>query len=233
MCGKFTAQASWGDVVAFSQPLTSDGGEGSGGEGDGGDQIVTFRVGSMLPVIVWDGALQKRVIVKMRWGFPDRIDWKRPKPIHARAETIDVRPQFRKAFKDGQRGIVAVKTFNEGEEVPTKTGGTKTRQWTIDPRPPKARGFAFLWDTFPIPHFEEALTACVMVTVPANQLVRDNIKSLEPDPRMPAILEDDAWPAWLGETWAPPEEVKALLKTMEGVNWLAAPEPQKPRPQRR
>jgi hypothetical protein len=31
MCGKFTALASWGEVVAFSQPLTEQGG------GDGGD----------------------------------------------------------------------------------------------------------------------------------------------------------------------------------------------------
>jgi hypothetical protein len=33
MCGKFTALASWSEVVAFSQPLTESG----GGEGPGGD----------------------------------------------------------------------------------------------------------------------------------------------------------------------------------------------------
>jgi hypothetical protein len=33
--------------------------------------------------------------------------------------------------------------------------------------------------------------------VPANELIRRTIKSQEDDPRMPAILEDDAWSTWL------------------------------------
>jgi putative SOS response-associated peptidase YedK len=53
------------------------------------------------------------------------------------------------------------------------------------------------------------------------------------DPRMPAILEDDAWSTWLGEDGATPTVAKALLKTMEGVSWQAAPEPKNPRPRKR
>ena len=49
---------------------------------------------------------------------------------------------------------------------------------------------------------------------------------------MPAILEDDAWSTWLGEDTAAPAATKAVLKTMEGVNWQAAPEPRKPRPRK-
>ncbi len=64
-----------------------------------------------------------------------------------------------------------------------------------------------------------------MVTVPANDLICRTIKSREDDPRMPAILEDDAWATWLGENNATPEAAKAVLKTMEGVKWEAAPEP--------
>jgi putative SOS response-associated peptidase YedK len=74
------------------------------------------------------------------------------------------------------------------------------------------------------------MLARVMVTVPANELVPRTVKSLETDPRMPAILGDDAWSAWLGEDGATPEAAKAVLKTMEGVNWQAAPEPKKPSP---
>jgi hypothetical protein len=58
------------------------------------------------------------------------------------------------------------------------------------------------------------------------------IKSQEADPRMPAILEDDAWSTWLGEDSATPVAAKSVLRTMEGVNWQAAPEPKKPRPRR-
>ena len=62
-----------------------------------------------------------------------------------------------------------------------------------------------------------------MVTVPANDLIRRTIKPGEDDPRMPAILEDEDWPVWLGEEDPTPADAKAVLKTMEGVNWTAAP----------
>ena len=64
MCGKFTALASWREVVAFSQPLSDmaagaspadrDGVAASGEDGGSNDGIVTYRVGGPLPVIVWD-----------------------------------------------------------------------------------------------------------------------------------------------------------------------------------
>ena len=76
------------------------------------------------------------------------------------------------------------------------------------------------------------MLACVMVTVPANDLIRRTIKMQEDDPRMPAILEDKAWPAWLGEDGATPAAAKAVLRTMDGVNWQAAPEPKTPRPRK-
>jgi putative SOS response-associated peptidase YedK len=234
MCGKFTALASWAEVVEFSQPLTG----GSGDEGDGGgdgsnDAIVTFRVGGPLPVIIWDHEAKVRRVVKMRWGFPAPKDWRRPQPIHARSETIDTREPFRKPFHAGQRGIVVFRTFNEGEEVTTRTGKTATRQWTIDPKDGRPRGFAFVWNRFTLPDLPAPMLACVMVTVPANELIRRTVKSLEDDPRMPAILEDDAWSPWLGEDDATPAAAKTVLKTMEGVNWQAAPEPKAPRPPKR
>ncbi len=43
---------------------------------------------------------------------------------------------------------------------------------------------------------------------------------------MPAILEDDAWSSWLGEDDATPAAAKFVLKTMKGVNWTTAPEPE-------
>jgi putative SOS response-associated peptidase YedK len=107
MCGKFTALASWSEVVAFSEPLTeSGGGEGPGGDEGSNDEIVTYRVGALLPVIVWDAATRARRVVRMRWGFPDPRDWRRPRPIHARSETIDGKEPFRTPFHAGQRGIV-------------------------------------------------------------------------------------------------------------------------------
>ena len=225
--------SSWREVVEFSQPLTESGsGEREGGAEGSNDGIVTYRVGGPLPVIIWDAEARTRRVVPMRWGFPDPRDWRRPRPIHARSETVEAKEPFRMPFHAGQRGIVVFRTFNEGEEVMKPSGKTEIRQWTIDPQDGQPRGFAFVWQRFEGGDLPAPMLSCVMVTVPANELIRRTIKSQEDDPRMPAILEDDAWPTWLGEVDATPDAAKAVLKTMEGVNWQSAPEPKKPRPRK-
>lgn len=93
MCGKFTAMASWAEVVAFSQPLTRDQVQPSDN-----DREITFRVMSNLPVIIWDREASKRRVVSMRWGFPDPTNWKLPKPIHARAESIETTRALGRGF---------------------------------------------------------------------------------------------------------------------------------------
>jgi putative SOS response-associated peptidase YedK len=79
-------------------------------------------------VIVWDAEACERRVVKMRWGFSDPRDWRRPRPIHAQAETVEEKEPFRKPFHARQRGIVVFRTFNEGEEVTKPSGRTETRQ---------------------------------------------------------------------------------------------------------
>jgi putative SOS response-associated peptidase YedK len=224
MCGKFTAMASWREVVEFSQPLT-----GKLKGDDGGDEEVTYSVARALPVIVWDREAGRRRIVPMRWGFPHPKDWRRPQPIHVRSETIDTTRAFAEAFATGQRGIVVFKTFNEGEEVAKPSGKTETVQWTVDPRDGQPRGFAFLWQRFEIPDLPQLMIACVMATVSANKLLRESILKNDFDPRMPAILEDSDWATWLGENDAAPEQAKTVLRTTEGANWHQASEPKKAR----
>ena len=91
--------SSWAEVVAFSQPLTERGADDSQGGRD--SEIATYRVGSLVPVIIWDTEAQKRRVVPMRWGFPDPRDWRRPRPIHARSETVEAKEPFRKPFHPG------------------------------------------------------------------------------------------------------------------------------------
>ena len=134
MCGKFTAKASWTKIVdfAWSDP-------------DPDDRLLTYRVMGAVPVIVQDG--DTRRVIPMRWGFPHPKDWKRPQPIHARGETIDSVPAFADAFRDGQRGIVIVETFNEAPE--------SGEQHVVKPAGPI--GIAFLWRRFEVAEQPEAL----------------------------------------------------------------------------
>jgi putative SOS response-associated peptidase YedK len=199
MCGKFTAMASWRQVVEFSWPLA----------GVGDDHSVTYRPMTMMPVVIYDRNAQRRRVVPMRWGFPHRMTPNRPDPIHARAETIDEKPAFRAAFHDGQRGLVAMRTFNSGLDSPNG----KVEQWTINPGDGAPRGMTVLWRRFDVPSLPAPLLACVMVTVPASRLV-GKIQD-----RMPAILDSQDWPVWLGEVPATAADAKAVLKTVEGVDW--------------
>ena len=178
MCGKFTAQASWREVHSFSQPLTesSEGGDDSGSQEDD----VAYRVTGALPVLIWDAEAGKRRVVPMRWGFPHPKDWRRPQPIHARSETIDIKQPFRTPFNAGQRGIVLFRTFNEGEEVVKPSGRPETRQWTIDPQDGRRRPFAFVWRRYEIEGQPAPLLFCVMVTVPANDLIRRSSSRRKP-----------------------------------------------------
>lgn len=233
MCGKFTAQASWRDVVDFSQPLTGDSGGGGGGDEGAADETFTYRVGGQLPVIIWHAGEKRRRVVPMRWAIPDRNG--APKHIHARAETVDKLPTFRESFVEGRRGIVVFKTFNERKDIRRPDGKTVGQQWTIDPKDGLPRGFSFIYTQAEVPNSPEPIWVCVMVTVPANDLIRRMIKEEEEDPRMPAILaeEYDVWASWLGETGNDPVAAKALLKTVEGVTWQTFPEPKAPRPRKR
>jgi putative SOS response-associated peptidase YedK len=80
MCGKFTAMASWAEVVAFSQPLTAD-----RDYSRPNDEAVTLKVMGVVNVIVWDEEEKRRKVVPMRWGFPHPKNWRVPQPImHAR-----------------------------------------------------------------------------------------------------------------------------------------------------
>jgi putative SOS response-associated peptidase YedK len=72
--------------------------------------------------------------------------------------------------------------------------------------------FAGLWDTWSDPAGSNAklLKSFAIITTPANAL-------LQPlHDRMPALLPPVCWAAWLGETAADQEELRAMLKPYPG-----------------
>jgi putative SOS response-associated peptidase YedK len=214
MCGKFTAMASWSELVDFSDAFSDTVPAG------GNDQPVGFKVMGELRVIMWDAEAQKRRVVPMRWGYPRRGNWRAPDPVHARSETIDSKPTFAAAFKNAQRGILLVKTFNEGKQTSAKV----TEQHTIMLGDEPAGAIAVLYDRFVIGELPAPLLASVMVTVPANALIRTLSTEFAESDRMPAFLAKDDWSTWLGENGASPDEAKACLKTVEGLKWTMTKE---------
>jgi putative SOS response-associated peptidase YedK len=201
MCGKFTAKLSWTELVDFAHTPASD-----------DDPSLTYRVMNPVPVILLDIVTGQKRVVPMRWGFSHPDDWRRPQPIHARAETIDTTKAFAQAFHDGQRGIVLMETFNE---APDAEG--PTIQHTITPEGMLAA--AFVWRRFEISGTSMPIFACVLATVPANKLI-----AALPTDRMPAFLAPEDWATWLGEKSTSLDEVKACLKTVEGVRWTMTKE---------
>ncbi len=198
MCGKFTQLVLWESGLEFSGTLAvmPD------------DAPVVFATPMRTARIVRLDESGRRELVKMRWGF-SKHGSARPQPdhMHARAETIDSKPRFCDAFGE-RRGILMVETFNEGEEQP----GGRNKQWVVRPKDRKPIAIAVIWEEWQGEAGGEL--AFIQVTVPANALIS------KVTDRMPAILAQADWPAWLGEADATYRDIKALLKTYDDCgNW--------------
>ena len=197
MCGKFTQMASWRQVYEYSMAFTPDSTPAPA------DEVTTATPMRMASIICLDENGQRQV-KQMRWGFADlkATNPHRPKHMHARAETIDKLPTFKHKFAE-RRGVLLVKTFNEGEEQPNG----KTKQWVITPKDEQPIALAEIYEEWL--NNDERLLTFIQVTTPANPTITPVTD------RMPAVLRPEDWSVWLGENGATPAEAKALLQTYE------------------
>ena len=197
MCGKITQKLSWRELVELADLQCAFSPAAKGGITP--DELVTATPMRLATVIALDDS-GRRKPVAMRWGLGAK-DAKSVKPhIHARAETIDVKPAFRDAFRH-RRGILAVTSFNEGREITP----TKTEQHVLTPIDGAPIGIAVIWQRGQDPQ-NGSLYSFAMVTVPPNAVVAAITD------RMPALIDAADWPHWLGETPVSPEQLKALLR---------------------
>jgi len=119
---------------------------------------------------------------------------------NGRAESADVKPAFRDAFR-ARRCLLPADGFYEWEGVK----GQKGRQpWRVEPKDGSVVALGGLWDSWRDPGGEVRRT-CTILTVPVNVALR-HIHD-----RMPVIVAPDDFAAWLSRESAL-EDVKALCR---------------------
>lgn len=122
--------------------------------------------------------------------------------INARADGVAQKPSFRDAFRK-RRCIVPMDGFYEWHAGPD---GKQPYACALRDGAPMAA--AGLWEGWKRPDGTWLRSYSVITTDSAGrQAVLHH--------RMPVLLPRDAWPAWLGEEDASPEELQALLRPLD------------------
>lgn len=135
------------------------------------------------------------------------------KLVNARAETVTTSNNFRDAWLGARRCIVPMMAFfvddlRSGKAVPTRIA-------RVDGKP---LGVAGLWECWTGPE-GETITSYTLLTVNANShALMHRYGHGGSEKRMPAVLNEGAYDAWLG---AHPEKAREFLRSYP-ANWLTA-----------
>lgn len=161
------------------------------------------------PLLVVRDRGEGREAEVMRWGLVP--PWAKDKRIgarliNARSETAATKNSFRKAFRE-RRCLIAVDGFYEWDR-----SGSQKLPWRIvmDGDTPEERGrpyaLAGLWERWKPKDGDDWLITATILTTEANALV-GRIHD-----RMPVILGEASWEAWLDPDTTDPEAVQPLLR---------------------
>jgi putative SOS response-associated peptidase YedK len=156
-----------------------------------------------------------REAVLMRWGlipFYARGEAPKYSTINATLEKLATAPAWRGAWERGQRCIMPCAGFYEWKVL---EGGRK-QPFYIKPANAETFAFAALWDQSTPPSGPPILS-CAVITMPANELLRDIHNSKF---RMPAIVQPEQIETWLTGS---PEQARATLVPFPSDEMLAWP----------
>jgi putative SOS response-associated peptidase YedK len=146
----------------------------------------------------------------LRWGLiPPWSKDPKQAPINARAETAADKPTFRHALRK-RRCLVPADGFYEWAAVGGRKQPCCLRPW--DERP---WAFAGLWERWEGP--EGPVESCAVLTTEANELVRPV------HDRMPVILPERHWAAWLDAGLQDAAELVPLLRPIPSDAMRAYP----------
>ena len=146
--------------------------------------------GASVAVAAWDAQRRRRVLVPMIWGLlaPWEKHWDsaRLRPINARCEGIAASRLFGSAFRR-QRCLIAVDAWYEwaregGQKIPYALGRSNRARTVL----------GGIWECWRSPIGDRMRTMAIVTTSATAELtaIRD---------RMPLVLDEADWPAWLGE----------------------------------
>ena len=163
-----------------------------------------------IPVVAADPATRggARHFVLMRWGFlPGFVKDPKTFPliVNARAETLAEKPSYRAALRRRRCLVIADGFYEWRKDPPGARRQPGKRPHLVRRRSGEPMGFAGLYETWSDPSGGEIDTACI-VTTAANALVG------RLHDRMPAILEPEAFAAWLDVDAVDPAHALALLQ---------------------
>jgi len=168
-----------------------------------------------LPVITYEKG--ERRLQAMRWGLIP--SWAKDikmgfTTFNARADSIETKPVFKGAWKAGRRCLVLTGGFYEWKKLDAE--GKQKQPYAVGLGNKGPMLMAGLWDVWKHPE-TGWMRSCTIITTEANELLA-NIHE-----RMPVVLDDNDWPAWLGETPANDNQLKAMLKPYPSERMIAWP----------
>lgn len=207
MCGRFTQTRSWQELVELYKITEAVEREGYP------DHRYNIAPTQNVAVVRQGRDGGGRALTAMRWGLiPRGAEDARVgvRMINARAETIEVKPAFRNAFRE-RRCLVVADGFYEWQKQPGRT----KQPYHVAPAEEGAFAFAGVWERWP-GRGTGAVETCAIITTeapPSLAKIHD---------RMPAILRPGVFDVWL-DPRADPVHARALLHTFEGaLNVVAA-----------
>ena len=200
MCGRFTQQrpaSELADIFA-AEPLADELGP-------------RYNVAPTDDAFVVVQREDRRAITAYRWGLVPHwsTDLKGgSRMFNARAETITSSPAFREAFKR-RRCVVPVDSFYEW-----KREGTVRQPYRVVRVDGRPLALAGLWAGWKDAETDTVRRTFTIVTTTPNAAIADL------HDRMPVVIEDGAWDAWLA-TDANAVEPSELLAMLEPIDDLA------------
>ena len=192
MCGRFVQSASADDYARYF----------------GADAVKTelheanYNVAPTDPVYAVAEHKGERLVGTFRWGLVPH--WSKDRKsaarfINARSETLTEKPAFRDAFKS-HRCLIPADGFYEW----TRRGDLKIPHYIhIGSHAPMA--LAGVWASWKDPATDEWLRTCSVITTQPNEFIRPI------HDRMPSMLPEATWDAWLDRDNDDLEQLRSFL----------------------